>query len=154
MSMEDDEEDFVDIADDGAWGSISVPKFTTWNQRQLYNYETHVSSYDDFDKLDKALTAARRALFIITDKINEYDRKAAEAKLKYNRQYQREYLSSTEKTSEGRRFRAAIKCEGLENRWLQYEQLKEELTRSSFTMKSELNTLQTIAHNLRQQLKL
>lgn len=151
--MEDEEYDDDYVAESSGI-SVTLPKFVNWRQKQVYDYEQFVSDYSDFEALDKAMTAARRALFIITDKINEYDRKSRGAKKSYERAYQSAYLESTEKTSEAKRFRAAIKCEDLENEWIMLDQLKEELTRTSFTLKSELNTLQTIAHNLRQQLKM
>lgn len=157
-TMSDDRFDDDESLEESSQGydsvSVSLPKFTEWTASQIYNYNAQLVDYHSLEDLDKSIQAARRALFILTDKINEYERKEKEAKVAYERKYRREYLSSVEKTETAKRARAELKCEELENEWLTMEQLKSELVRMSFSMKSELQTLQTISNNLRQQLKM
>lgn len=132
---------------------IVLPSFQKWRGKQVYDYHAQVMDYESLEQLGQAITKARAGLFALTDKINEYERLEREAKLLYDRTYRREYLTAMEKTESAKRARAELKCEELENEWIKYHQLKEELVRMSFTMKTELQTLQTIANNLRQQLK-
>lgn len=134
-------------------GEYSVPKFTSWSGKSVYDYEALISDYADFEALDNTTIKARKALFILTDRLNQAERRAVQARKAYERQYRREYLASTEKTQEARNMRAALKCEELENECLKYEQVKKELERLSFVLKSEVQTLNTVAHNLRAQLK-
>lgn len=134
--------------------SITLPKFYNWNGKQIYDYDSQVADYSSLEELGEAISKARRALFVLTDKINEYEREEKTSKLKYDREFRREFIKSSEKTDSAKRVRAALKCEGLENEWMKYEQLKTELTRMSNSIRLELQTLQTIANNLRQQLKI
>lgn len=134
--------------------SVVLPKFTSWSVSKVYNYNEQLVDYHSLETLDVSIRAARKALFVLTDKINEYERKEKAAKIAYDRKYRREYLGSVEKTETAKRARAELKCEELENEWLTMEQLKNELVRLSFSMRTELQTLQTISNNLRQQLKM
>lgn len=157
-SMSDDKLTDDDSLEESVQGhetvSVTIPKFTKWSVRQIYDYEKELVDYHSLEQLEKSIQAARKAVFLINDKINEYERKEKEAKIAYDRSYRREYLSSVEKTETAKRARAELKCEELENEWLTMEQLKNELVRMSFSMKTELQTLQTISNNLRQQLKM
>lgn len=133
---------------------IILPEFTKWNSRKVYDFENIISDYDSMEKLNHAITAARQALFKLNDGINKYEQEERAAKLAYDRAFRRAYLQSNEKTDSAKRSRAALKCEGLENAWITSDQIKNELVRMSFSMKSEIQILQTIANNLRQQLKM
>ena len=134
--------------------SVELPKLYEWKVGSLYNFKDQIVSFESLEELDTALNAARHALFVVTDKINEYERKERKAKLEYDRACRQEYITSQEKTDAAKRIRAEIKCEDLENEWVRYDQLKKELVRTSATLRLELETLQTMGHNLRQQLKM
>lgn len=134
--------------------SISLPKFYKWKVGAIYDYDGMIVDYENLDDLARATNKARRALFVITDKLNEYERKEKLSKLAYDREYRREYLTSSEKTESAKRARAELKCEELENEWQTYVQLNSELTRLSHSMRQELQILQSIGNNLRQQLKI
>lgn len=133
--------------------SIVLPKFKSWDSKKLYDYSEDVTDYSTFEELENVFIHLRRALFMVNDKINEYERRARLAKVKYDRHHRREYLTSTERTESAKRARADLACEELENEWLMNEQLKEEMIRTSFTLKSEMQTLTTMAHNMRAQIK-
>lgn len=133
---------------------INLPDFYQWKINQIYEYDSQVNDYESMEELSKSISKARTALFRLNDKINEYERKERVAKLEYERKYRREYLKSTEKTETAKRTRAELKCEELENEWIKNEQLTKELNRMAFAVRTELQTLQTIANNLRQQLKM
>lgn len=133
--------------------NFSLPTFVKWTIGQIYNYSEQIVDYNSLDDLEETIKKARRALFILTDKINEYDRKERESKVAYDRAWRREYLLSTEKTDAARRARADLKCEEFENEWMTYDQLKKELDRTANSMRLELQTLQATGNNLRQQLK-
>lgn len=115
--------------------SISVPSFTKWSVSQIYDYNESIVDYNTLDELDTAMKRARTAIFLITDKINEYERKERGAKMLYDRSYRRAYLLSTEKTEAAKRARSELKCENLENEWVTFEQLKLELNRTAYAMR-------------------
>lgn len=131
-----------------------LPDLRVWSARQLYDYSKQVSSYEDLMELGSAITAARVALFKVTEQINKVERDEKIHKLRYERLYRREFLSSIEKTEAMKRMRAELACEGVENELVVFEQLKTELNRVSNTLRLELQTLQAIGNNLRQQLKI
>lgn len=134
--------------------AINLPELKTWSASQIYDYTKQISDYEDLNQLGAATNAARIALFKITEKINQYERKEKTAKLQYDRAYRRAYLSSAEKTESMKRLRAELYCEDLENDYVVAEQLKNELSRMSYSLRLELQTLQAIGNNLRQQMKM
>lgn len=131
----------------------NLPDLRVWSTRQLYDYSKQVNDYKDLMELGQAITAARVALFKVTEQINKVERDEKVHKLKYERLYRREFLSSMEKTEAMKRMRAELACEEVENELVVFEQLKVELNRVSNTLRLELQTLQAIGNNLRQQLK-
>ena len=133
---------------------FDLPVLTQWSAKQIYDYSAQISDYEDLVQLGHSITAARVALFKITEKINEYERKEKEARIKYERAYRRAYLESIEKTETLKRHRAELSCEGLENDVVGAEQLKNELIRMSHSLRIELQTLQTVGNNMRQQMKM
>lgn len=133
---------------------FKLPKFMSWDIIKLYDYENNIIDYEDLQRLDEAIKKTRLALFKATEKINSIERREKLAKTEYMRAYRREYLKSTEKTETAKKARAELKCEELENTWLVMDQVKNEVLRLSYTLKQELQILQTISNNMRQQLKI
>lgn len=133
--------------------SITLPKFKNWDASTVYNYEEEIVDYESLEKLNRTINQARLALFKTTESINKYDRLEKNAKLYYERARTRELLKSTAKTAEERRARADLMCEDLENDWLMQQQIREELVRLSHTLRLELQTLQGLGNNIRQQMK-
>lgn len=142
------------IGENAARHKIELPPYVALNTRSFYDYKDQVADYQSFEDLGSAITKARMALFVVTEKINANEREEKRAKTLYERAYRRSYLESMEKTEGAKKMRAALSNEELENQWLKYEQVVGELTRMSYALKSELQTLQTIANNLRQQLRI
>lgn len=134
--------------------SINLPNLKEWNIAQVYDFVEQVADYSDLDELAKSINAARIALFKINERINIFERKEIEAKTKYDRAFRRAYLESTDKTDSMKKMKAALACENLENNYIAAEQLKKELVRVSHVLRSELQTLQAIGNNMRQQLKM
>lgn len=139
-----------------AYGSIAItlPKLKKWSQKTYYDFEEQIVDYESLEKLNNAVNQARKALFRVADMINNYERLEREAKINYDRTYRRAYLSSTEKTETAKKARAELVCEELENEYISHEQVKIELIRMSNTLRLELQTLQAVGNNLRQQMKM
>lgn len=149
--MSEDDEEYADIEDNNS--SITIPKLKNWKIEQVYKYNDNIVDYEDLQELGTAINAARIALFRVTDRINEYERAEKEQKIKYDREFRRQYLNSVDKTESQKRMRAELFCEDLENDYIVAEQLKNELVRTSHALRLELQTLQAIGNNLRQQMK-
>lgn len=132
---------------------IVVPSLVPTIVTDYYNYEEEIIDYDSLDALSRAINSARRALFQLTEKVNEYERLELEAKVKYERQHARAFLASAKKTAAEKKLHADIYCEDIENDYLAVGQVKNELVRASHALRLELQTLQAVGNNLRQQLK-
>lgn len=131
-----------------------LPKFVAWSTDKLYNFSDQTVDFSTLDEYNAALAEARTAMFKLNERINDYERKERLAKVKYDRAYRRAYLSSSEKTESAKRSRAELKCEHLENDLVILEQLNKELQRTAYVLRQELQALQTVGNNLRQQLKI
>lgn len=150
MDYSDDEES-VEITEVARY---SMPVMKRWSSNRFYDYENIVSDYESIEKLNSAINSARTALFEINDKINSAERNERTAKTRYEREHRRAYLGSNEKTEAARRARADLLCEEIENDAIVYEQVRGELVRMSNAIRLELQTLQALGNNLRQQLKM
>lgn len=133
--------------------SISVPQFRNWNPTEFYDYESEIFDYEKLEELNKSTNSARLGLFQITDKINTIERHEKAARLAYERSHRRAYMRSSQKTEAARKAHADLQCEQLEDKYVVLEQVKQELLRNSHAIRKELEVLQAIGNNLRQQLK-
>src|SRR5699024_3640322 len=149
--MSDDEID-LNKAEANNLAKIKLPRFK--EKTSFYDYEDNIDDYENMESLAEATNNARLALFKVTEAINEAERKSSQAKVKYERAYRRFYLSSNEKPDSARRLRAELKCEQYEDEMIAQEQLKNELSRVSNALRLELQTLQGIGNNLRQQMRM
>lgn len=140
--------------DDLTIPDIKNPKLATWNTQKAYDYANNIVDYENLEDVGKAITQARIGLFKINEKVNTYERKETVAKTQYDREYRRAYLNSTAKTEMQKKSRAELMCENLENEVIEYKQIKIELLRYSSLLRLELESLQTISNNLRQQMKM
>jgi len=148
------DDEITDLEAETVNAKITLPNFKNWNIGRIYDFSNQIADYEDLASLGASINAARVGLFMTTQRINEVERKEREAKLKYEREYRRAFIVSMEKTDARKRMRAEIACEEYENDHLVLLQMKEELTRLSNTLRLELQTLQSIGNNLRQQMKM
>lgn len=132
----------------------SAPDFRQIETSEYFEYESQVIDYEDLPELNRVINLARIALYKTTVQMNECERLEAAKKLEYDRAHRRAYLSSTEKTETAKKTRADLYTENLENDWIAYKQAKSELMRISNTVRLDLQTLQAISNNMRQQLKM
>lgn len=133
--------------------SIEIPDFKEWKISRYYDYSDLSADFTDLQELNKQIADARTALFKLSESINVAERKAKQAKVKYERNYRRKYIQSSEKTETAKKISAEIQVEDLENRYMYYEQLASELNRAHYAIRQELSALQAVGNNLRQQIK-
>lgn len=133
---------------------FTLPDLKGFNIHDVYDYSLAETDYEDLNKLNEHVAHARVALFKVTEKINIAERKARVARLEYERAFNRQYLRSTAKTASDKKIFASIQCEELENTCVYFEQIEKELSRIASTLRMELQTLQGVGNNLRQQMKM
>jgi len=144
-----DDEEKLELAN----SEINLPDFLKVPIDKYYRFEDIVKDYSDFEELGNAINECRMSMFRITEYLNKAERAAKLASIEYDRKYRREFISSNGKTESERRMRAALICEDLENKKFAADQYREELTRMSFVIKSELSALQMIANNFRSEIR-
>lgn len=126
---------------------------------QLYNtklsqyYTPEFVDYTDIQLLHYHINRAREALVILTDKINEAESMRLKAKNERDKAWRRALVESSEKTQTLREVRADIATEDLDDIYQAYDNALKQLIRNSQVIIKELQTYQTIANNLRQQMK-
>lgn len=152
--MSENHDDETTLSFDEAVASVSMPDLIKWKASRFYDYENQIADYESLDRLSDSVNAARIALFKITETINKYERLETEAKTRYDREWRRVYVLSNEKTDTARKNRADLMCEQYEDDMITNGQVKSELLRLSNSIRLELQTLQSIGNNLRQQLKM
>lgn len=122
--------------------------------KALYDYVSHVHDYETLQNLGDAINAARLGLFKATDRLSQAEGRARTAKVAYERNWRRFYLGSKEKTEASKRAYADILSEEYEDNYIVYDQLSKDIYRSVNALRIELQTLQTIGNNIRQQMKM
>lgn len=126
----------------------------TLNLSKVYDYVSQVVDYEDLEQLGSAINAARLALFQLNDKLNEAERLHKEAEIAYEREWRRQYLNCHEKTEKAKTCYCDIMCENLENDVIATDHVVKQLTRATSILRAELQTLQAVGNNIRQQLKM
>lgn len=155
MSTEDDFNINAKTTDEViGFREATVPRFKGVNSDQFYDYEKQIFDYEHLEDLNKAIKNARLALFEITDKINAAERKEKSCKVKYERAHRRAYMEANQKTDGARKAHADLQCEHLEDSAIVYEQVRLDLVRISNSIRLELQTLQALGNNIRQQIKM
>lgn len=133
--------------------SIEIPDFKDWSISRYYDHADLAADFHDLEDLNRQIAAARSALFKLSEVINKSERKAKAAKVTYQRNFNRKYLQSSERTETAKKIRAEIQVEDLENKYMYFEQMTTELNRAHFAIRQELTALQAVGNNLRQQFK-
>lgn len=140
---------FDDTWSEEDFSEVSTPKLRIPTVE--YNIDQYVNSSDNMDNHNRATNAARVALFKVTERLNDAERKMKAAKTEYEREFNRKLLLSTASTSSDRKTEASILTESLYDKYLVWEQLKSEYERHAAVLRVELQTLQGQGNNIRRQ---
>lgn len=131
--------------------NAKVPEFKEFEG--VYDYKNFIHDYGDLEKVDQATTKARKALFILTAAMNEASRKVSLFKAKRDRTWKRAYIVSDQKTDTLKKMWADLEVEDIDDELLVQEQYLSELNRESNALRLELQALQAIGNNIRQQVR-
>lgn len=132
----------------------TIPHIPDWNKDNQYNYEDTFLDYGEFDNLNKSLVDIGLSLKNINKKLAKYEKQKTELDVQYKRKYRKAFLETEVKTESHRKIYAEIACEDLEIKILYLDQIIKELTRISFSLRTELEIVQTIGHNIRREMTL
>lgn len=132
---------------------ITIPSAKSIAADKVYNAENLID-YEELHHISKAIAEARVSIFTLTTLGNKYDAKLAKAQATYERAWRREYVKSTAKTDTARKTEADIACEELEDEVIALKQAKNSIKSIMYALKMEMNSLQTLSSNARQQMNL
>lgn len=112
----------------------------------------------EFDTINATLIQTTIKLREINYEIIEYEKKKNQVELLYKRKLRKSILELEEdKTianATQRKLLAELKCEELETKLVLYNSILKELLTLANVFRNELDTLKTISHNLRQEMRL
>lgn len=108
----------------------------------------------ELDDLNKTIIDSTLRLRKTNELITKYDRKKTQLELEYKHAYREELFKAEGKTESQKKLVAEMKCEPIEMKLAYATEMVSELTRESYTIRAELDTLKNIGHNARQELRI
>lgn len=134
--------------------NISIKPVPDWNKDGKFNYDDTFLDSEDFENLNKELIKTGISLKNINKKLAYYEKQKAQYDVLYKRKYRQAFLNADTKTESHRKIYAEIECEDLELKIIYLDQMIKEITRASFALRTELEILETIGHNIRREMTL
>ena len=131
-----------------------IPPIPDWNKDNKFNYEDTFLDSNDFDTLNNKLISIGLSLKNINMKLSTHEKTKALLDVEYKRKYREAFTNAEPKTESHRKIYAEIACEDLELKIIYIDQIIKELTRLSYSLRTELEILQTIGHNIRREMTL
>lgn len=132
----------------------ALPNVPNWNEDKKFNYsDTYLDTYQ-FDELNDSLIRVGRNLKILNDKLARAEKAKVKADMAYARKYRSELDSIEGETESKRRNKAQRACQHIELRVNYLDVMIKDMTRKSFELRTQLEILQTIGHNIRREMEL
>lgn len=142
---------------------MTSPRIPRWDNAEALHYDVkfdkdtgeaeNIVDFETLDTVNDTINSVRVALFKATRALDDTERKLKLAKTKYDREFRREYLSSTEKTEARKKEYAALMAEDIEDEVVYLDQMKIELQRRTMLLREEMSIMNTLSNNIRQQIK-
>lgn len=117
----------------------------------IMSREGQVADYADYNHINQEIDKLRIALYKTYEHLRVVEAKLSKAKLAWEREYNRQYLSVNAKTEAMRKAAASIMTEEYENKVIVREIVYKDLVRRTKAMASDLEALKTLAYNLRKE---
>ena len=160
MSDDDFPEDEAQFGDWASSQPVIVPKMVDpfpleadyVPQSVLSIQAGQVGDYTDVKAINEAIDRVRIAIFRTSEHLRQAEAKETQARIEYERRFNRAYLSTNARTEGIRRAMASMKAESYENRVIVRSQIVKELVRRTRVMANELDALKTLAYNARREM--
>lgn len=134
--------------------NFKFPKFPEWQFLNEIDATGNFWDNQELSNLNSTLIKTTIKLREISKELTKYERKKAETEIAYKRKFREELLTSTLENATNRKLAAEVACEDLEWKNAYLDEVIKELTREAFSLRTELDTLKTVGHNLRQEMRL
>jgi hypothetical protein len=133
---------------------IKLPEYPDFEDLHTIHSEGSFWDHNEIDNLNSTLIRTVLNLKEITRQINDYERQRTQLDVEYKHKFRRLMVDSTVKTESQKKRIAEIECEDLEFRLAYIDEVINELTKISQSLRIDLDILKTIGFNIRQELKL
>lgn len=144
--------------------NVTSPRVPTWDNAKALNYNVvidqetgeaeNIVDYENLVDVNNTINSLRVAMFKLTRGLDDTERKLKLAKVKYERAFRREYLTSSEKTETRKKEYASLMTEDIEDEVIYLDQMRSEFVRRATLMRDELSIMNTLSNNIRQQIKI
>lgn len=133
---------------------IQLPHYP--NFEELHTISSTGSFWDsrDVDNLNATLIRTVLNLKEVTRQINDYERQRTQLDLEYKHKFRQLMVDSTIKTESQKKRLAEIECEDIEFQLAYINEIINELTKISQSLRIDLDVLKTIGFNIRQEMKI
>lgn len=134
--------------------TTNIKSVPNWDTENKYNYEDTFLDYGELENLNKSLVKIGHQLKYVNKQLSIYEKQKAEIDVQYKQKYRSSFINAQATVESHRKIHAEIACEDLEVKMIYLEQIIKELQRISYSLRTELDILQTIGHNIRRELAL
>lgn len=135
-------------------GDFKIPEVPNWDKENRISYHDTYLDFTDIENLNKALLEIGLNLKYTNNNLRKYEKQLVKLKAEYNRKYRKTMMSLDITPEAKKKIAAEIECEDLEIKISYLEQIIKEITRLTYSYRTELEILQTIGHNLRREMTL
>lgn len=131
----------------------SILKLPQLPEQEDYNTESFLDN-QEVATLNKNLIDTTLKLREVNKRLDYYSRKKLEAEVLYKHKYRETLLETEAKTESQKKLLAELECENEEIKVLYLEEMIKELTRLSYSLKSEIETMKILGNNIRVEMRL
>lgn len=129
-----------------------MPQFPAWVAAEHYKVDD--VDFVDLSALNRQINTARVALFKANKFLTEAQRSEASAKYEYKRAHNRAMVTLSGGSEKQRLATADVMTEELYGNWLVKERVVEEMVNHVRAIRTELDSLTILSHNMRAQMNM
>ena len=133
---------------------IQLPQYPNFEELHTINSTGSFWDSRDVDNLNATLIRTVLNLKEVTRQINDYERQRTQLDLEYKHKFRQLMVDSTIKTESQKKRLAEIECEDIEFQLAYINEIINELTKISQSLRIDLDVLKTIGFNVRQEMKI
>lgn len=125
-----------------------------WNKNKDYNLDNITSGIDDLNEINEKLISIVNNMRVINNKLMKYERIKVKKAAEYNHKFKNSIIEMDSGTDSRKKLLAEIKWEDEALELTYLDQMIKELTRESFFLRTQLDIVNTMGHNIRREMTL
>ena len=133
---------------------LRLPEFPNWDNLEEIDYSGSFWDDQDINSLNATLIKTALNLKAVNKEITKYERRKTQTEIIFKRKFREVVINSSAKTEAQKKLMAEIECQEEEWKLAYLDEILRELNRISMSLRVDLDTLKTLGHNLRQEMRL